>query len=246
MPPGVFRYTVGAGTPRRSITLCQEGWRLKKRTVTLLALVLALAAVLGLWLDFNVYENGSRTLPCEESGLILSITTFDGESESTPLVKCFGHTWISLDNRSGHPVYLKGCEIRDGEQVTLSVWAVRGLSGLLFNMEPGYIRDYGRYVGRRSLSANIGEEQLRTIEAYIDREDGWTLGENCSRWSLRLWNAVVEEDFALKTQTLVYTPERVEKALCEFDCVETDRDFSRAGNIFCFRDGVRTELALCS
>ena len=176
----------------------------------------------------------------------LSITTFDGESESTPLVKCFGHTWISLDNRSGHPVYLKDCEIRDGEQVTLSVWAVRGLSGLLFNMEPGYIRDYGRYVGRRSLSANIGEEQLRTIEAYIDREDGWTLGGNCSRWSLRLWNAVVEEDFALKTQTLVYTPERVEKALCEFDCVETDRDFSRAGNIFCFRDGVRTELALCS
>lgn len=92
-------------------------------------------------------------------------------------------------------------------------------------MEPAYIRDYGRYVGRRSLSANIGEEQLRTIEAYIDREDGWTLGGNCSRWSLRLWNAVVEEDFALKTQTLVYTPERVEKALCEFDCVETDRDF---------------------
>lgn len=78
-------------------------------------------------------------------------------------------------------------------------------------MEPGYIRDYGRYVGRRSLSTNIGEEQLRTIEAYIDREDGWTLGGNCSRWSLRLWNAVVEEDFALKTQTLVYTPERVEK-----------------------------------
>ena len=78
------------------------------------------------------------------------------------------------------------------------------------------------------------------------REDGWTLGGNCSRWSLRLWNAVVEEDFALKTQTLVYTPARVEKALCEFDCVETDRDFSRAGNIFCFRDGVRTELALCS
>lgn len=199
-----------------------------------------------MWLDFNAYESESRTLPCEESGLILSITTFDGESESTPLVKCFGHTWISLDNRSGHPVYLKDCEIRDGEQVTLSVWAVRGLSGLLFNMEPGYIRDYGRYVGRRSLSANIGEEQLRTIEAYIDREDGWTLGGNCSRWSLRLWNAVVEEDFALKTQTLVYTPERVEKALCEFDCVETDRDFSRAGDIFCFRDGVRTELALCS
>ena len=51
MPPGIFRYTVGAGTPRRSITLCQEGWRLKKRTVTLLALVLALAAAFGLPVD---------------------------------------------------------------------------------------------------------------------------------------------------------------------------------------------------
>ena len=158
----------------------------------------------------------------------------------------FRHTWIGLDNRTGHTVYLKDRAIPDGEMVTFSVWAVSGLSGLLFDLKPCYIANYGRYTGRLSLSTNIGEEQLRTIEAYIDREDGWTLGGNCSRWSLRLWNAVVEEDFALKTQTLVYTPERVEKALCEFDCVETDRDFSRAGDIFCLRDGVRTELALCS
>lgn len=29
---------------------------------------------------------------CEEEGLILSITTFDGKSESKPFLKCFGHT----------------------------------------------------------------------------------------------------------------------------------------------------------
>lgn len=91
-------------------------------------------------------------LPCEEEGLILSITTFDGKSESKPFLKCFGHTWIGLDNRTGHTVYLKDRAIPDGEMVTFSVWAVSGLSGLLFDLEPCYIANYGRYTGRLSLS----------------------------------------------------------------------------------------------
>lgn len=31
-----------------------------------------------------------------------------------------------------------------------------------------------------------------------------------------------------------------------FDCVEVDKDFSRAGDIYCYKDGERTELQLCS
>lgn len=110
----------------------------------------------------------ARTLPCKEEGLILSITTFDGKSESKPFLKCFGHTWIGLDNRTGHTVYLKDRAIPDGEMVTFSVWAVSGLSGLLFDLEPCYIANYGRYTGRLSLSTNIGEEQLKVIEDYME------------------------------------------------------------------------------
>lgn len=66
--------------------------------------------------------------------------------------------WIGLDNRTGHTVYLKDRAIPDGEMVTFSVWAVSGLSGLLFDLEPCYIAHYGRYTGRLSLSTNIGEE----------------------------------------------------------------------------------------
>ena len=97
-----------------------------------------------------------------------SITTFDGKSESKPFLKCFGHTWIGLDNRTGHTVYLKDRAIPDGEMVTFSVWAVSGLSGLLFDLEPCYIANYGRYTGRLSLSTNIGEEQLKVIEDYME------------------------------------------------------------------------------
>lgn len=45
---------------------------------------------------------------------------------------------------------------------------------------------------------------------------------------------------------VVCTPEKIEQAFSAFDCVEVDKDFSRAGGIYCYKDGERTELQLCS
>ena len=218
---------------------------MKKRIIAWAVLLSVCAAALGLWCSAAAGKT-ARTLPCEEEGLILSITTFDGKSESKPFLKCFGHTWIGLDNRTGHTVYLKDRAIPDGEMVTFSVWAVSGLSGLLFDLEPCYIANYGRYTGRLSLSTNIGEEQLKVIENYMEQHNKWTVDKNCSYWSVHLWNAVVGEDAALKIRGFVCTPEKIEQAFSAFDCVEVDKDFSRAGGIYCYKDGERTELQLCS
>ena len=86
---------------------------MKKRIIAWAVLLSVCAAALGLWCSAAVGKT-ARTLPCEEEGLILSITTFDGKSESKPFLKCFGHTWIGLDNRTGHTVYLKDRAIPDG------------------------------------------------------------------------------------------------------------------------------------
>lgn len=51
---------------------------------------------------------------------------------------------------------------------------------------------------------------------------------------------------ALKIRGFVCTPEKIEQAFSAFDCVEVDKDFSRAGGIYCYKDGERTELQLCS
>lgn len=183
---------------------------MKKRIIAWAVLLSVCAAALGLWCSAAVGKT-ARTLPCEEEGLILSITTFDGKSESKPFLKCFGHTWIGLDNRTGHTVYLKDRAIPDGAMVTFSVWAVSGLSGLLFDLEPCYIANYGRYTGRLSLSTNIGEEQLKVIEDYMEQHDKWTVDKNCSYWSIHLWNAVVGEDAALKIRGFVCTPEKLNR-----------------------------------
>lgn len=87
---------------------------MKKRIIAWAVLLSVCAAALGLWCSAAAGKT-ARTLPCEDEGLILSITTFDGKSESKPFLKCFGHTWIGLDNRTGHTVYLKDRAIPDGE-----------------------------------------------------------------------------------------------------------------------------------
>ena len=85
------------------------------------------------------------------------------------------------------------------------------------------------------------------------------MDKNCSYWSIHLWNAVVGEDAALKIRGFVCTnevcnvgaanvctPEKIEQAFSAFDGVEVNKDFSRAGGIYCYKDGERTELQLCS
>jgi len=71
---------------------------LKKRIIAWAVLLSVCAAALGLWCSAATGK-AARTLPCKEEGLILSITTFDGKSESKPFLKCFGHTW----DRAGQP-----------------------------------------------------------------------------------------------------------------------------------------------
>lgn len=219
---------------------------MKKRIIAWAVLLSVCAAALGLWCSAAAGKT-ARTLPCKEEGLILSITTFDGKSESKPFLKCFGHTWIGLDNRTGHTVYLKDRAIPDGEMVTFSVWAVSvGALGAAVRSGTVLYRQL-RPLHRQTVSEhNIGEEQLKVIEDYMEQHDKWTVDKNCSYWSIHLWNEVVGEDAALKIRGFVCTPEKIEQAFSAFDCVEVNKDFSRAGGIYCYKDGERTELQLCS
>ena len=219
---------------------------MQSRIAVWLLLVSVAVAGFCVWLDFHTYQKQSKTIPCEKNGLVFSITTFDGDAESEPFVTCLGHAWVSIDNRSGHSVYLRDYEIQNGEILTFSAWAVSGHPGVYFNLESRFAEAFGRYVGRQSLSVNIEESQLKTIERYLDRNGGWSPLKNCSRWSLELWNEVVEDEFDLKTQTLVYTPKRLQKSLSEFDCVEEDQDYTRARGAFFYQNGIRRELQLCS
>lgn len=70
---------------------------MRKKLVALPILLAALAIVLCLWVGAEENKGSTKPLSHEE-GIVFSITTFDGKSESKPFIKCFGHTWLSVDN----------------------------------------------------------------------------------------------------------------------------------------------------
>ena len=62
---------------------------MKKRIIAWAVLLSVCAAALGLWCSAAAGKT-ARTLPCEEEGLILSITTFDGKANPSPFSSASG------------------------------------------------------------------------------------------------------------------------------------------------------------
>lgn len=67
---------------------------MKKRIIAWAVLLSVCAAALGLWCSAAAGKT-ARTLPCKEEGLILSITTFDGKSESKRVSGIHGSGWTT-------------------------------------------------------------------------------------------------------------------------------------------------------
>ena len=210
-----------------------------------LVITALLAGFFCLLFDYNKYEKGSKTIKKDITGIIFSITAFDGKSESELFLKCLGHTWVSVENLTDHAISINDNEINPGELLTVSVWGISGHFGVAYNIEPQFITECGRYDGRKSLSVSIEESDLEIIGNYIENNPNWTFRKNCSYWSVGLWNEVAGDDYKLKTPLLLYTPSRLCRALGEFDNVEENKDFSRTGNAFIEKNGTTEELVLC-
>lgn len=214
-----------------------------RKIIIILAAILTITLIV--FLDFNIYKKNSKDTLCEDKDIIFSITTFDGKTETQPFVKCLGHTWVSLENKTGHTIKLFDYEIANNETLTFSIWAITGHRGVVFNLEANFISKYNRYDERISLSVNILEDSLKVIEDYINANDNWTLGKNCSKWSIELWNRLVGSDYKLKKQILMYTPKRLQKSLKEYKNCIKNKEFQNFGSIFIYENGSRTELNLC-
>lgn len=142
-------------------------------------------------------------------------------------------------------MYLRDYEIQPGETLTVSAWGLSGHFGVAYNLEPQFVFQNGRYVGRKSVSISIDESKLGVIAEYIEKHPKWKFVENCSYWSLHLWNEVVDEPYRMKTQILLYTPTRVQKAMQEFTNLKTDIEYIGVRSAFFYEDNARTELRLC-
>lgn len=218
---------------------------MKKKIVIIISISLIILIAAALLIAGNSYRAGSRKVHDGENTLIFSINVSDGKAESTPFVKCYGHAWISLDNQSGHSIYLMDKEIQDNEVLTFSTWAISSHMGVTFNLEPSFINQFARYPERKSVSIKIDESKLSEIEKFINENDRWTLFRNCTYFSVKLWNLIAGDENEIILRSPVYSPGTLAKAIDEFDTVRDGDAYLRSGDSYFYVDGKRTVLSLC-
>jgi hypothetical protein len=162
-------------------------------------------------------------------GFILTLHTFDGSYGALPLVPNFGHSFLSVENRSGGAATVGKYALEDGQSVSVSVWGQSAHIGVWYNLESIYY-DAGKYDTCRTVSKEIGLEQLAVLGGHIRDRDSWSFFYNCSAWSIGGWNAVSDGDgidiFGLPT------PTALKKKINEFEnCSGAARviDYGAAG-----------------
>ena len=217
----------------------------KKLYIIIITCFLLITAMFILLCDLNNYNYGVKTTNHTNSGIVLSITTFDGKNESKLFTKSMGHSWISIDNNLNKAITFNGYSINPNDILTLSVYAIEKHYTVIYNLEPLFINDSNRYNGRISLSVNISKDDLQKIEEFTSINKGWELFKNCSYFSIHLWNSVVGEEYKLKSQTLIYTPTRLKKSIKEYDNFITNKDFSKSLLPFIIVNGERKVVEIC-
>lgn len=82
--------------------------------------------------------------------------------------------------------------------VTLSTWGNRGYNEIWYNLESYLLhQNSSAYSDAFSIGNNVSAEELSKINNYINQNDSWSLLENCSYFSVNVWN--LASDQALST-----------------------------------------------
>lgn len=163
---------------------------------------------------------------------VLTLYSCDGKNESKNFIFAYGHTFMSIVNISENviePAY--GIDIEKGESIFFSWWAIDTHMGIWFNIEPNYIKNFGRYTDRVSLSRYISRTELEKIRDYLTRNDLYSPVSNCAKNCTDLWNLCAGKDSVYYLGRL-RTPKRVCKEIRKRRYFETDRPINTNGRIF--------------
>lgn len=135
----------------------------------------------------------------ENNETIATLTIFAANNGSSSFGNTSGHAWISVKNARSYttlevgPLYLG-----PNNECTFGTFNLRGADpGLWFNLESYWIYYNGDYSNRVSLSINITQSDLNTINSLLETSDNWTAINNCSSLAVRIWNAVADSSLHL-------------------------------------------------
>lgn len=173
----------------------------------------------------------------------LTLISYDGKDECSYLIQSYGHSFLMLQNTSETPLPLTGdAVLAPGESVTFGWWAIDRHLGLWFNVESEYIHKAGRYGERVSVSADLSEEQLTRLRAFLEKNDSYSPLGNCAKKAAACWNEVLPENAIILG--FFATPGELCAELKRFESAQEKCPVPDCGKAFFLLNGTRTAFEM--
>ncbi len=157
-----------------------------------------------------------NTIAKKESDIaILTLYSDDGKTECKNFINAYGHTFFSFTNNSDADITIYHYPVSKGETIYFSWWAVDKHLGIWFNIESNYIEKYNRYNTRYSIRTYLDDEEVKTLNSFLNTNDIYDPINNCSKMCLKCWN-VVSEDVEKIDIKFLTTPKYMVKEIKKF------------------------------
>lgn len=153
---------------------------------------------------------------------LLSLFTFDGNSESHFGLFNLGHAFLSLENISENNLSIGKNTLAPRKTISIGTWSIKAHFGVWYNVESNYIKDFDKYNGRVSITCGVSLEDIQKINNFINSHDYWSPLNNCSNFALNLWNTIATKEETLE-KPLIYSPAKLARALKAFESFEVNR-----------------------
>lgn len=182
-------------------------------------------------------DNRTRELNISsDDTALLSIFSDNGKSESNFFLQNYGHAFLSVTNISDATFFVGDWEVDPDETITIGLWNVLQHSGVWYNLESNYIEEYNKYNKRVSITIGIDSEDIKALSKHINNNDRWTPLYNCSKFALKAWNLVAEENEKINDKFIV-SPSYLVNEITKFEEYQENKDCNTEKVIRFYKEG---------
>lgn len=120
-----------------------------------------------------------------------TVTVFSSNDGGSSSWNTSGHAFIAFKNTSSSSIRVGGLNVGAGHEITFGTWGNKdGHTGIWYNLESYFANNQGAYGNRVSLSMNVTQSDIDTINNIISNNDTWSLTNNCSSFAVKVWNSI--------------------------------------------------------
>ena len=131
--------------------------------------------------------------PFAETNAVAGLTIYassDSDNGSS-IPSTSGHAWITVSNYKSSSITVgKLSGIAQNKLLSVGTWGNKSEhTGLWYGLESKFVAQ-GSYSNRVSLSMDLTQAQLDTINSKIVNGDSWSTLNNCASFAVDVWNSV--------------------------------------------------------